>query len=140
MGACESCRGFGRIIGVDYGLVIPDHAKSLRGGAIRPWQTDAYRECQHDMERLARKRGIPLDTPWRDLDESHRHWVIEGEGEWKKNVWYGVRRFFAWLETKAYKMHIRVLLSKYRAYTPCGSCQVRDSHRNLYCGALAITR
>jgi len=74
------------------------------------------------MERLARKRGIPLDTPWRDLDESHRQWVIEGEGEWKKNVWYGVRRFFAWLETKAYKMHIRVLLSKYRAYTPCGSC------------------
>ncbi len=122
MGACESCRGFGRIIGVDYGLVIPDHAKSLRGGAIRPWQTDAYRECQQDMERLARKRGVPLDTPWRDLDESHRHWVIEGEGEWKKNVWYGVRRFFAWLETKAYKMHIRVLLSKYRAYTPCGSC------------------
>ena len=122
VGACESCRGFGRIIGVDYGLVIPDHAKTLRGGAIRPWQTESYRECQQDMERLARKRGIPLDTPWRDLDESHRQWVIEGEGEWKKNVWYGVRRFFAWLETKAYKMHIRVLLSKYRAYTPCGSC------------------
>ena len=122
VGACESCRGFGRIIGVDYGLVVPDHTKTLRSGAIRPWQTESYRESQQDMERLARKRGIPLDTPWRDLDESHRQWVIEGEGEWKKNVWYGVRRFFAWLETKAYKMHIRVLLSKYRAYTPCGSC------------------
>lgn len=122
VGACEVCRGFGRIIGVDYGLVIPDHAKTLRSGAIRPWQTESYRESQQDMERLARKRGIPLDTPWRDLDESQRHWVIEGEGEWKKNVWYGVRRFFAWLETKAYKMHIRVLLSKYRAYTPCSSC------------------
>jgi excinuclease ABC subunit A len=122
VGACESCRGFGRIIGVDYGLVIPDHAKTLRDGAIRIWQSESYRECQLDMERLARKRGIPLDVPWRELSAAQRDWVIEGEGPWKKNVWYGVRRFFAWLETKAYKMHIRVLLSKYRAYTPCGNC------------------
>jgi excinuclease ABC subunit A len=122
VGACESCRGFGRIIGVDYGLVIPDHGKTLREGAIRPWQTAAYSECQDDLERLARKRGVPLDVPWRELDEAHRQWVIEGEGKWAKNVWYGVKRFFAWLETKAYKMHIRVLLSKYRAYTPCEAC------------------
>ena len=122
VGACEACRGFGRIIGVDYGLVIPDHGKTLRGGAIRPWQTEAYSECQDDLERLAKKRGIPLDVPWRDLDDTQREWVIEGEGKWAKNVWYGVKRFFAWLETKAYKMHIRVLLSKYRAYTPCTAC------------------
>ena len=121
-GACETCRGFGRVIGVDYGLVIPDESKSLRAGAIRPWQTEAYRDCQQDLVRMARKRGIPLDIPWCDLDESQRRWVIDGEGEWKKNIWYGVSRFFAWLETKAYKMHIRVLLSKYRAYTPCKSC------------------
>jgi hypothetical protein len=55
-------------------------------------------------------------------DRAQRAWVIEGEGEWTKNVWYGVRRFFAWLETKAYKMHIRVLLSRYRSYTECGTC------------------
>lgn len=122
VGACEACRGFGRIIGVDYGLVIPDHGKTLRGGAVRPWQTESYRECQQDLERLGRKRGIPLDVPWRDLTDSQREWVIEGEGPWAKNTWYGVRRFFAWLETKAYKMHIRVLLSKYRAYTPCEAC------------------
>ena len=122
VGACESCRGFGRIIGVDYGLVIPDHGKTLRDGAIRPWQTAAYSECQDDLERLGKKRGIPLDVPWRDLTDAQREWVIEGEGKWAKNTWYGVKRFFAWLETKAYKMHIRVLLSKYRAYTPCGTC------------------
>ena len=121
-GACETCRGFGRVIGVDYGLVIPDESKSLRAGAVRPWQTDAYRECQLDLERMARKRGIPLDTPWRELSDAERRWVIDGEGEWKKNIWYGIGRFFAWLETKAYKMHIRVLLSKYRSYTPCTSC------------------
>jgi len=122
VGACESCRGFGRIIGVDYGLVIPDHGKTLRGGAIRPWQTASYSECQDDLERLGKKRGIPLDVPWRDLTDAQREWVIEGEGKWARNTWYGVKRFFAWLETKAYKMHIRVLLSKYRAYTPCTVC------------------
>ena len=122
IGACETCRGFGRSIGVDYGLVIPDGALSLRQGAIKPWQTESYKECQADLLKFARKRAIPLDTPWRDLTDAERAWVIEGEGEWTKNVWYGVRRFFAWLETKAYKMHIRVLLSRYRSYTECSAC------------------
>ncbi|MGH8238307.1 MAG: excinuclease ABC subunit UvrA, partial [Steroidobacteraceae bacterium] len=122
LGACESCRGFGRIIGIDFGLIVPDEAKSLRGGAVRPWQTEAYRECQDDLVRYARKRGVPLDTPWRELSAEHRKWVLEGEGSWEDKLWYGVRRFFAWLETRAYKMHIRVLLSKYRAYTPCTGC------------------
>jgi len=122
IGACETCRGFGRSIGVDYGLVIPDSSLTLRQGAIKPWQTESYQECQEDLEKFARKRGIPLDTPWRKLTESQRLWVIDGEGEWTKKVWYGVRRFFAWLETKAYKMHIRVLLSRYRSYTECSAC------------------
>src|SRR5450631_3339 len=122
IGACETCRGFGRSIGVDYGLVIPDAALSLRQGAIKPWQTESYKECQTDLLKFARKRGIPADTPWRDLTDAERGWVIECEGEWTKNVWYGVRRFFAWLETKAYKMHIRVLLSRYRSYSECGAC------------------
>ena len=122
VGACETCRGFGRTIGIDYGLVIPDESKSLRAGAIKPWQTKSYAECQEDLEKFAKKRGIPLDTPWRELGAERRKWVIEGEGEWSKGVWYGVKRFFAWLETKAYKMHVRVLLSRYRAYTPCTTC------------------
>jgi excinuclease ABC subunit A len=123
LGACDTCRGFGRSIGVDYGLVIPDSSLSLRQGAIKPWQTESYKECQTDLLRFARKREVPLDTPWRDLSDAQRTWVIEGEGEWTKNVWYGVRRFFAWLETKAYKMHIRVLLSRYRSYTECSACR-----------------
>jgi excinuclease ABC subunit A len=123
IGACDTCRGFGRSIGVDYGLVIPDTTLSLRGGAIKPWQTESYKECQTDLLKFARKRGIPVDTPWRDLTAAERGWVIDGEGEWTKNVWYGVRRFFAWLETKAYKMHIRVLLSRYRSYTECDGCR-----------------
>src|SRR5580658_531567 len=122
IGACDTCRGFGRTIGVDYGLVIPDATLSLRDGAIKPWQTAAYEECQTDLIKFARKRGVPIDIAWADLSEEQRRWVLDGEGEWTKNVWYGVKRFFAWLETKAYKMHIRVLLSRYRSYTECGAC------------------
>ncbi|HTP97325.1 MAG TPA: excinuclease ABC subunit UvrA, partial [Burkholderiales bacterium] len=128
IGACETCRGFGRVIGIDYGLIVPDEAKTLRQGAIRPWQTKSFNECQDDIEKYAKKRGIPLDAPFRELTPAQREWVLEGEKEWVNwrkswpGVWYGVRRFFNWLETKAYKMHIRVLLSKYRAYTPCTAC------------------
>ncbi|MGE0384036.1 MAG: excinuclease ABC subunit UvrA [Gammaproteobacteria bacterium] len=123
IGACETCRGFGRTMGIDLGLVIPDEGRTLAGGAIKPWQTKAYDECQRDLLRLARDRGIRTDVPWRDLEPRERHWVIEGEGSWKKNVWYGVNRFFAWLESRAYRMHVRVLLSRYRSYTPCPACR-----------------
>ncbi len=122
IGACESCKGFGRIIGVDFDLVIPDQGKTLREGAVKPWQSPSYHECQLDMEKAARKSRVPLDTPWRELSKKHQQWVLEGEGPWADGVWYGVRRFFNWLEGRAYKMHIRVLLSRYRAYTECSAC------------------
>ncbi|MBP8926121.1 MAG: excinuclease ABC subunit UvrA, partial [Pseudomonadales bacterium] len=122
LGACESCRGFGRTIGIDYRLVIPDPARTLREGAIKPWQTESFSECQRDMERYARKRRIALDVPWQDMSPEHREWVIEGEGEIDTGVWYGARRFFAWLESKSYRMHIRVLLAKYRSYDLCNTC------------------
>ena len=126
VGACEACRGFGRVIGVDWGLVIPDERLTLRAGAIKPIQTPAWKECQDDLMRHAEAAGIPRDTPWNKLTPEQQHWVIEGtpnfkEGNWNKQ-WYGIRRFFKYLESKAYKMHIRVLLSKYRSYTPCPDC------------------
>ncbi|HYF60623.1 MAG TPA: excinuclease ABC subunit A, partial [Burkholderiaceae bacterium] len=126
IGACETCRGFGRVIGIDLGLVIPDESKTLGGGAVKPWQTESYKECQADLERQARLAGVALDVPYRDLPPEHRRWVVEGGDDWAGNwnrQWYGVRRFFEWLESKAYKMHIRVLLSRYRAYTPCAACR-----------------
>jgi len=126
VGACESCRGFGRVIGVDMGLVIPDQRLTLRAGAIKPIQTPAYQECQDDLMRHAEAAGIPRDTPWSQLTEAQQHWVIEGSPHWNgkwNQQWYGVRRFFEYLESKAYKMHIRVLLSKYRSYTECPACR-----------------
>ncbi|MEY3474561.1 MAG: excinuclease subunit, partial [Pseudomonadota bacterium] len=126
VGACEACRGFGRVIGVDYGLVIPNDKLTLRSGAIKPFQTPAWSECQDDLLRLAEAAGIPRDTPWYKLPAEQQRWVIDGapgyrEGQWGKQ-WYGVKRFFEYLESKSYKMHIRVLLSKYRSYTPCTTC------------------
>ena len=125
VGACEACRGFGRVVGVDYGLVIPNDKLTLRAGAIKPMQTPAWQECQDDLMRHAEAAGIPRDTAWYKLTPEQQNWVLKGSpnwnGKWNQH-WFGVDRFFEYLETKAYKMHIRVLLSKYRSYTPCGTC------------------
>lgn len=128
LGACEACRGFGRVIGIDFGLVIPDEKKTLLEGAIKPWTTPSYKECQDDLQKYAPRAGVPLGVPWKDMSDEHKRWVLYGTPDWKggndawKHQWYGVQRFFDWLETKSYKMHVRVLLSKYRSYTPCPSC------------------
>ena len=125
MGACETCKGFGRVIGVDYGLVIPNDKLTLRAGAIKVMQTPAWKEAQDDLMRHAEAEGIPRDTPWYKLTPEQQAWVIDGsphwKGKWEKH-WFGIKRFFAYLESKAYKMHIRVLLSKYRSYTTCETC------------------
>jgi excinuclease ABC subunit A len=129
IGACDHCRGFGRSMGIDYGLVIPDESLSLANGAIRPWQTPSFKIQQDDLMKYAKKTGIRTDTPWRELNEAERQWVINGDPEWtgKRNAWdlqwYGAQRFFDWLETKSYRMHVRILLSKFRSYTPCPVCQ-----------------
>lgn len=128
LGACEACRGFGRVIGIDFGLVIPDENKTLSEGAIKPWTTPSYKECQDELRKYAPAVGVPLNVPWKALTDEQRHWVLHGDPSFKgggqawKTQWYGVQRFFDWLETKSYKMHVRVLLSKYRSYTPCPTC------------------
>src|SRR5262245_25963548 len=128
VGACATCRGFGRMIGVDYGLVVPDEAATLRGNAIRPWRTESYCGWKDDLIEYEEKRAVPVDVAWRALTAAHLQWVVEGDPGWVswRKSWpgklYGVGRFFKWLESKAYKMHVRVLLSRYRAYTPCTAC------------------
>ncbi|MDD4886286.1 MAG: excinuclease ABC subunit UvrA, partial [Thiomonas sp.] len=125
VGACDACRGFGRVIGVDLDLVIPDPRKTLRAGAVKPWQTQSFAECQTDLERYAPQADVRLDVPWAELTGRERNWVIDGDPDWRGNwqkQFYGVRRYFDWLESRAYKMHVRVLLSKYRSYTACPAC------------------
>jgi excinuclease ABC subunit A len=125
VGACETCRGFRRVIGIDLDLVVPDPRKSLREGAVKPWQTQSFAECQTDLERHAPHAGVRLDVPWAELTARERAWVIDGDPDWRgdwQTQFYGVRRYFDWLESRAYKMHVRVLLSKYRSYAICPAC------------------
>lgn len=126
VGACKTCRGFGRIIEPDMSLVIPDPSKTLAAGCIRPWQTKTNADCQADLLRHAKAHGIDVNTPFEELSEAERTWVVEGDPDWSgdwKRQWYGVRHYFEWLETKSYKMHVRVLLSRYRSYTTCPTCK-----------------
>jgi excinuclease ABC subunit A len=128
------------VIGVDYGLVIPNDKLTLRAGAIKPIQTPAWKECQDDLMRHAEAAGIPRDTPWNKLTPEQQGWVINGSPNWNgkwNQQWYGIKRFFEYLESKAYKMHIRVLLSKYRSYTPCPPAAARASRPRACCGASA---
>lgn len=122
VGACETCRGFGRTQGIDYGLVIPDTSRSLADGAIKPFRTQSGAKCQRDLLRHAKASRIPTTKAWAALSDKHKRWVLEGEGSWRSKKWYGVAGYFAWLERKSYRMHVRVLLSRYRSYDQCPDC------------------
>ena len=124
VGACPKCRGFGRTIETDYRLVIPDPGKTLKQGAIRAFQGKVYSECQKDLMRAAAENGIPTDVPWEDLPPVHQAFVLDGEKDYVEDSgqWYGVKRFFDWQEGRTYKMHVRVFLSRYRAYVACPDC------------------
>ncbi|HUE40113.1 MAG TPA: excinuclease ABC subunit UvrA, partial [Candidatus Binatia bacterium] len=117
LGACTACRGFGRTIGIDMGLVVPDLRKSIRDGAIKPWAIKAAEWERKDCLSFCRKKGIPTDVPWSDLGAEHQRLLLEGEGKF-----YGVRGWFKWLEGRTYKMHVRVFLSRYRSYDLCPQC------------------
>lgn len=116
-GACTHCQGFGNKIEIDMELVIPDRAKTLKQGAIKPWTTEGYADFQERLEKNAKKNGIPLDVPVMDLTKEQYQKVLKGGTGFD-----GIREFFNWLETKTYKMHVRVLLSKYRGYVTCSDC------------------
>jgi excinuclease ABC subunit A len=129
-GACPTCKGFGRIISIDYNLAIPDRSKTLSQGAVKPWQTETGAQCQVDLGKACRKRKVPMDVAFAGLSEEDQRWVIDGDSgydsddpdnSWPRK-WYGVKGYFRWLESKSYKMHVRVLLSRYRAYTTCEAC------------------
>jgi excinuclease ABC subunit A len=116
-GACPTCHGFGNLIEVDRELVVPDKNRTLAEGAVEPWNRPQYKELRAELTRLARRRGIPLDVPWGDLDEEHRRLVLAGDEEFP-----GVVGFFRRLESKKYKVQVRVFLSRYRGYRTCPTC------------------
>ena len=118
LGACPACQGFGRVIGVDLEKVIPDPSLSLSDRPVAPWNTPAYESAYADLFRACRRYSVRTDVPISRLSAHEREVLIAGRGDF-----YGVRGFFDWLETKRYKIHVRVLLARYRAYTLCEACR-----------------
>jgi excinuclease ABC subunit A len=117
LGACPTCQGFGRVIGIDRERVVPDPRRSLSERPIAAWNTPAYEEQYDELLAAARKRKIPLNVPWMDLPAEAREWVWSGKGSF-----VNLEDFFKWLEHRTYKVHVRVLLARYRSYTPCHDC------------------
>jgi len=117
-GACPRCQGFGNTIDFDPNLILPDRSRTLQQGAIAPWTTPKYRPFHGEMIRFAKSAAIPTDVPWYDLDPAQQELLWEGRGTYP-----GIRGFFAALDRKKYKLHVRVFLSKYRGYALCPDCR-----------------
>ncbi len=129
LGACPKCRGFGRVIEIDYRQAMPDHSLSIDDGAIKCWESEIYGDSKKDLLTFAKKKKIRTDIPFASLPPEQQRFVIDGEpgygeenGKTWPQYWYGVKGFFRWLEKNTYKMHVRVFLSRYRAYNPCPAC------------------
>jgi excinuclease ABC subunit A len=122
LGACAQCRGFGRVIGIDLDKIIPDPQKSLAEKAIRPWAGKSTTWERGALKKLCARHGIPMDVPWARLSQAHQELVLRGDGTWNRGQFPGILGWFEWLETRTYKMHVRVLLSRYRSYDPCPAC------------------
>jgi excinuclease ABC subunit A len=130
LGACPECRGFGRTIAIDLNKAIPDRNLSIKQGAVRVFRGEEFGESQKDLLRACAREEIDISLPFEELPKADQEFVINGEkrsdggdDEYEDDRWYGVRGFFRWAESKTYKMHMRVLLSRYRAYTTCPSCK-----------------
>jgi excinuclease ABC subunit A len=146
-GACPRCQGFGNTVDFDMNLVIPDKGLTLAGGAIDPWNRPKYRSWYTDLKKQAAELGVPLDVPWRDMPEAAREMVLRGAPK-ASGSFPGVFGFFTEMERKKYKLHVRVMLSKYRGYAECPDCRgqrlraearaVRIHGRNI-CQATALT-
>jgi excinuclease ABC subunit A len=135
-GACPTCQGFGNTIGLDMNLVIPNRELSLADGAIEPWMKPQYEWAQKEMLKFSRQESIPTGVPFRQLSREHQRAIIQG-----RNGFGGVKGFFDWLETKKYKLHVRVFLSKYRGYTLCPDCsgaRLREEARLVKVGGKTL--
>ena len=117
LGACPECKGFGNILRYDPDLVIPDHSKSLAQGAIEPWSKPSGDWWQKQMLLSMKRRGVDLTLPYKDLPPEIQQMLWQGAGKME-----GVQQFFDYLEGKRYKLHVRVMLSRYRTPVPCPTC------------------
>jgi excinuclease ABC subunit A len=141
VGACPTCEGFGRVSGLDPAKIIPDPRKSIDNGAITCWQTPAYKHLHRECRRACHAQGIRTDVPYVDLPESARKFIWEGDGS-ADGAWIGISGFFDWLETKRYKVHVRVMIARYRGYYRCPTCggqRLRSDALNVFVGGKRLS-
>ncbi len=122
LGACTDCKGFGRVIRVDWDKVIPDGNRTLAQGAIKAWGGASAEWERGVLVKFCKRAKIPMDVPWAVLSDAQRGLVLDGEGTWEGGKYPGVRAWFKWLEGRTYKMHVRVFLARYREYALCEAC------------------
>lgn len=130
LGACPQCQGFGRVTQLDEQLIIPDPRLSIGQGALKIFHGEVYSQCLNDLIGACRRHHLPTNLPWESASVELKKFVWEGEPDYDESEeleysrrWYGVKRFFDWMDTKRYKTHVRVFLSKYRSYSTCPSCK-----------------
>ncbi len=116
-GACPTCQGFGKIIGIDWDLVIPDKKKSIEEGAIDPFTKKHFSQYQRELIRAALARGIRVSVPFENLTDVEKKFIFEGA-----RGFIGLYKFFELLKEKSYKIYYRITLSRYRGYTTCPDC------------------
>ena len=119
LGACPECQGFGRIITIDWNLVVPNPRLSIAEGVIEPWTKPSAAWEFRQLKEFCKRKKIPIDRPFFQLKEQERKWILEGSDD---KDFFSVRDFFKYLEKKTYKMHVRIFLSKYRGFLPCPKC------------------
>lgn len=135
-GACPTCQGFGNTIGLDLDLVIPNPGLTLSEGAIEPWTKPQYDWAKIELRRFCKAERIPMNVAFNELTRQQQRAIINGKGDWS-----GVRGFFDWLDTKKYKLHVRVFMSKYRGYTLCLDCEggrLRQEARDVQIGGQTL--
>ncbi|MGI8639811.1 MAG: excinuclease ABC subunit UvrA [Pyrinomonadaceae bacterium] len=135
-GACPTCQGFGNTIGIDYDLVVPNPLLSLKENAVEPFSRPQYAWAKKELMRFAEDAGISAEVPFVDLEDWQKTAIFQGKGKWR-----GVNGFFKWLETKKYKLHVRVFLSKFRGYALCPDChggRLRQAARDVKIGEKSL--
>jgi excinuclease ABC subunit A len=117
-GACRTCEGFGKVLGIDEDLVIPDKSLSVYEGAIAPWRTDVMSEWAKPLLKNGIKFDFPIHRAYSELTEKEKQVL------WNGNQYFeGIHAFFKYLESKTHKIQYRVLLSRYRGRTTCPDCR-----------------
>lgn len=117
-GACPKCEGFGRVAGIDEDLVIPNHDLSIRGNCIAPFDSPKFSSNLKDLIRVCAREKIPIDVPYRDLPKEVKNLIWRGKDEY-----IGIWKFFDEVKSQNYKVHMRVLYSRYRGYSRCPDCE-----------------